>query len=71
MVAVHLRQMVLPLHMTDVLLQAGEHDWCAAMATVSCILHASFDNYDWTVRQRLYSCAKQIISMPAKLECEL
>lgn len=26
----------------------GETDWIAAMATVACELHHSFDHYDWT-----------------------
>ena len=26
----------------------GETDWIAAMATVACELHHSFDSYDWT-----------------------
>lgn len=26
----------------------GETDWVAAMATVACELHHSFDHYDWT-----------------------
>jgi GAF domain-containing protein len=26
----------------------GETDWIAAMATVACELHQSFDHYDWT-----------------------
>ena len=26
----------------------GEDDWIAAMATVTCELHHSFDHYDWT-----------------------
>lgn len=26
----------------------GEDDWVAAMATVACELHHSFDHYDWT-----------------------
>jgi len=31
----------------DALLE-GEDDWIAAMATVACELHHSFDTYDWT-----------------------
>ena len=31
----------------DALLE-GETDWIAAMATVACELHHSFDHYDWT-----------------------
>ena len=31
----------------DALLE-GETDWIAAMATVACELHQSFDHYDWT-----------------------
>jgi GAF domain-containing protein len=31
----------------DALLE-GETDWTAAMATVACELHHSFDHYDWT-----------------------
>jgi GAF domain-containing protein len=31
----------------DALLE-GETDWVAAMATVACELHHSFDHYDWT-----------------------
>ena len=35
------------LERIDALLE-GEDDWVAAMATVACELHHSFDHYDWT-----------------------
>ena len=33
----------------------GEDDWVAAMATVACELHQSFDYYDWTGFYRVVS----------------
>lgn len=39
----------------------GETDWIAAMATVSCELHHSFDHYDWTGFYRAVSDDQLIV----------
>jgi hypothetical protein len=55
-VQLHLMSFVVMLVIT------GETDWVAAMATVACELHCTFDHYHWTVSNttpctRIPSCA--------------
>jgi GAF domain-containing protein len=39
----------------------GETDWIAAMATVACELHHSFDTYDWTGFYRAVSDDRLVV----------
>lgn len=39
----------------------GETDWVAAMATVACELHHSFDTYDWTGFYRAVSDDRLVV----------